>query len=203
MKRRRKQAGWVVLALSVLAGLLWQFTPLPAVVALASLSDPAKLATLGKRGANPRLNKIVYWLDEAGRRGLSAQTTITWAQLLNGTAEPRAGLVKTALLENLKRAQELGLLTPENRERLRRGLAAVVTRGPYAGEPVEIDHVVPVSLAPELGNELANLEMLPQTINRRKSARVGERQLAHARKLSDAGLLSRESLARVQAAAKK
>ena len=29
---------------------------------LAPLIDPAKLATLGKRGANPRVQKAVYWL---------------------------------------------------------------------------------------------------------------------------------------------
>ncbi|MBI5388738.1 MAG: hypothetical protein HZA90_29095 [Verrucomicrobia bacterium] len=185
--------------MTLVAWLAWQFTPLPAVFALASLSDPAKLATLGKRGANARLNKIVYWLDQARGKGLSAETAVGWTQTLNRTKEPRAGLVKTELLRNLKLAEELGLLTPDNRDRLRRGHAAVVTRGPYAGETVEIDHIVPISLAPEAGNELANLEMLPKTLNRQKSNRVGERQLAHAKKLFEAGLLTKASLARVEA----
>lgn len=36
------------------------------VVAIASLTDPAKLATLkGERAANPRLQKCVYWLAYA------------------------------------------------------------------------------------------------------------------------------------------
>lgn len=156
-RRRRKQLGIVSLVLALLAGLVWQFTPLPAIVAVSSLSDPAKLATLGKRGANPRLNKIVYWLDEGRSRGLDPAGTIQWAQKLNGVGAPRAPLVRDGLLRNLRIAEQLGLLTDQNRPRLRSGEAGVITIGPYSGDTVEIDHVVPISLAPELGNELANL----------------------------------------------
>ena len=82
---------------------------------------------------------------------------------------------------------------------MRRGHAGIVTQGPYTRSPVEIDHIVPYSLAKEVGNELANLEMLPELLNRRKSNHVGERQLSHAQRLYEAGLLTPESLARVQA----
>jgi hypothetical protein len=198
MMRHVKRASVAGLAL-VLAGTLgWRFSPLQAVLAVSTLSDPAKLATLGKRGANSRLNKIVYWLDQSRSRGMSPETAVSLSQRLNSTTEPQASLVKASLLRNLKIADELGLLTAENRERLRRGNAAVVTRGPYAGANVEIDHIVPVSLAPEVGNELANLEMLPAPLNRLKSNRVGPRQLSHAEALAQAGLLSPESLARVR-----
>jgi 5-methylcytosine-specific restriction endonuclease McrA len=63
---------------------------------------------------------------------------------------------------------------------------------------VEIDHIVPYSLAPEAGNELANLEMMPQELNRAKSNRVGSRQLSHAEKLFSAGVITKESLAKVR-----
>ena len=36
---------------------------------IAPLIDPAKLATLGKRGANQRVQKAVYWLEEAREAG--------------------------------------------------------------------------------------------------------------------------------------
>ncbi|MEW6305470.1 MAG: hypothetical protein AB1705_18495 [Verrucomicrobiota bacterium] len=197
MKRRKKWS--VVSALLALAGvLLWQFSPAQAVFAIASLSDPDKLATLGERGANPRLNKIVYWMEHANRRGMSPETTVNLAQWWNFTREPRASLVNESLARNHKIAGELGLFTPENLDRLRNGKAGEVTRGPYAGEPVEIDHLVPFSLAPEVGNELANLEMLPRTLNRKKSNRVNERALKHAERLFAAGLLKEESLARVK-----
>ena len=48
--------------------------------------------------------------------------------------------------------------------------------GPYAGEPAEVDHIIPIAVAPELGREIANLEILPRTLNRRKGATMGARQ---------------------------
>lgn len=198
MQRRRRKATLSAGLLAVVSFLVWQFTPLPAIFALSNLTDPAKLATLGERGANSRLNKIVFWLDAARRRGLAAETAVAWAQTFNGTKEPRAALVKHQLARNLQIADDLGLLTAENGDRLKRGHAAIITRGPYAGETVEIDHIVPFSLAPEVGNELANLELLPQTANRRKSNRIGEGQLAHAEKLHAAGLLRKDSLEKVR-----
>ena len=41
---------------------------------------------------------------------------------------------------------------------------------------------MPLSLAREVGNELANLEMLPEKLNRAKSNGLGERRLALAKK---------------------
>ena len=173
----------------------------PCLTAVAAQSDPAKLSTLGTRAANPRLKRIVYWLAVARDQGRSPADVIDQAQLANGSAStPRAALVKTALLRNLKIADGLGLLTPENQELMRRGNAPRVTRGPYSGEPIEVDHIVPYSVAPEIGNELANLEMLPRSLNQRKKAKVGERQLAVAQQMQNAGLLSTATMARVQAA---
>ena len=126
---------------------------------------------------------------------------IDQAQKTNGsTGTPRAPLVKAALLRNLKIADGLGLLTPENRELMRRGNAPRVTRGPYTGEAIEVDHIVPYSVVPEVGNELENLEMLPRSLNQRKKAKVGERQLAVAKQMQAAGLISEQAMGRLQAA---
>lgn len=201
--RRRRFRRWsagALLAL-VIGAATWWFSPLEAVLAIRSLSDPAKLATLGKRGANPRVNKLVYWLEMARQKGLGPERAVTFAQLLNGVTGEPARLRREALVRNLTIADRLGLLTPDNLARLRRGNAPTVTRGPYAGETTEVDHIVPVSLAPEIGNELANLELLPKTVNRRKSNRVGERQWSLAEELHRAGLLGEESWQRVQRAA--
>src|SRR5688572_15601961 len=111
MRRSRKKPTIATAILALIAFAVWQFTPLQAVVALANLSDPAKLATLGERGANSRLNKIVFWLDAARQRGVSAETAVGWAQTISGSGEPRASLVKDQLVRNLKIAEELGLLT--------------------------------------------------------------------------------------------
>ncbi len=199
MLTRRNKAISVVSLAFILAGwLVYLFGPFQAVFAVSNLSDPAKLAMLGERAANPRLNKIVYWLHAADRKGMSPETTIRIAQLINRTKEPRASLVKESLVRNVKIADLLGLFVSENEVRLRNGKAGVITRGRYATSHMEIDHIVPYSLAPEVGNELANLEMMPQHLNREKSNRVGRRQLAHAEKLYAAGLITQESLAKTK-----
>jgi hypothetical protein len=198
MRNMRSRVPWVVGLVSVVIGLIWHWGPFPCVFAVRQLSDPARLADLGERGANPRLNKIVYWLDQANHRGMAPKTTIRLALSLNFTPQPKAALVADSLLRNYGIAEDLGLFTLDNLAHLRRGQTATVTRGPYRGEGVEIDHIVPLSLAPELGNELANLEMLPRSLNRHKSNRVGERQLSHAQRLQQAGLLTTESMARLQ-----
>ncbi len=197
-KHRRKARSLFCLIGIFAGGLLWQFGPFQAVYAIASLSDPAKLATLGERGANPRLNKIVYWLHVADQRLVPPETAIGMAQFIHGTSDTRASLIKESLLRNLNIARGLGLFEENNGNLLRNGKAGVITKGPYARTKVEIDHIVPYSLAPEAGNELANLEMLPQELNRSKSNRVGARQLSHAEKLFSAGVITKESLAKVR-----
>ena len=98
----------------------------------------------------------------------------------------------------MKIADGLGLLTADNLALLRRGRSPTVTRGPYADEPAEVDHILPLSVAPEVGNEIANLELMPRTINRRKGAKIGPRQLAIAKELAALGLLAPETLRRLQ-----
>ena len=149
-----------------------------AVVAVASLIDPAKLASLqGERAANPRVLKCIYWLNDARARGLQPATVVSDAQKRNLSAgQLRAPLVEAALLRNLDIAGKLGCLTQENLLRMRRGTSPVISRGPYTGELAEVDHIVPIAVEPALGNEIANLELLPRTLNRRKGATMGARQ---------------------------
>ncbi len=198
MKFGRPKHSFLLGLLILILAAVWQFNPVADVRTVAALIDPVKLAGLGERGANPRLNKLIYWLWHAEQRGLSPESSLNWALWLNGQQEPQAGLVKESLLRNVKIATQLGLLDAQNLDHLRHGRAAIVRSGPYRGEAVEIDHIVPYSLAPEVGNDLANLEMLPRTLNRRKSNLVNERQLAHAERLHTAGLLTQKSLDQVR-----
>ena len=93
------------------------------VKTIASLTDPAKLATLkGERAANPTLQKCVYWLAYAEGQGQKPEAVLDESAKLNKTAgSPYAGFVSWGLLENLKIAKELGLLTPEGMAELRQG----------------------------------------------------------------------------------
>ena len=92
-------------------------------LALSSLTDPAKLATLkGQRAANPRLQKCVYWLALAEEQGQKPDVVLDESAKLNKTeGTPYAGFVRWGLLENLEIAKELGLLTPEGMAELRQG----------------------------------------------------------------------------------
>ena len=67
--------------------------------ALASLTDPQKLATLTtERAANPRLLKCIYWLNDARTRGRQPGVVIMEAQAITGSIGKRAALVRAGLL---------------------------------------------------------------------------------------------------------
>ena len=108
---------------------IWKAFERQAVEAIAAQTDPAKLATLkGERAANPRLQKCVYWLAYAEEQGEKPEVVLDESAKLNKTeGTPYAGFVRWGLLENLKIAKELGLLTPEGMAELRRGKSATIT----------------------------------------------------------------------------
>ena len=174
-------------------------------VAIANLTDPTKLATLkGERAANPRLQKCVNWLAYAEEQGQNPEAVLDESAKLNKTAgTPYAGFVRWGLLENLKIAKELGLLTPEGMAELRRGKSATITKGQYAGQEAEADHVIPRAVCPELDNQVMNLELLPAPLNRAKTDKVTDRAKVFAKELYDAKLLSEEGWKRVSAISQK
>jgi hypothetical protein len=49
-------------------------------------------------------------------------------------------------------------------------------------------------VVPELDNRIYNLELMPETLNRRKSDKVGDRQRQLAKQWHGAGLLSDDGL---------
>lgn len=102
-----------------------------------------------------------------------------------GTA--KGDLLSWSILRNLAILKDLGCLTPENLEQLRRGRAPTITIGPYAGEIVELDHIVPVAHAPHWSNVIPNHQYLPRTLNRQKGDRMGPVEIAHEERLKAAG----------------
>ena len=83
---------------------------------------------------------------------------------------------------------------------LRRGKSARIKKGEYAGREAEADHVIPLAVAPELGNQVMNLDLLPAKLNRSKSDKITDRARVFAKELYDAGLLSGEGLRAVEVA---
>jgi hypothetical protein len=161
---------------------------------LAPLVDPAKLATLGLRGANPRVLKCVYWL-ETGRKNRADPRKVLDQALssvkMHGAA---AELTKAALLRNLKIAGQLGCLRKQDLEEMRQGDAPIVRKGPYKGDTISVDHIIPVAVAPELDHVMANLELMPSRMNSSKNDTITSRQKALAKDLNKAGLLSTKGL---------
>ena len=163
---------------------------------LAPLIDPAKLDTLkGKRAATPRLRKACYWLQMAHISGFDACEVIDQAHVQTGPHEPkRAKAQRESLIRNRVILERLGCIDEAGMIKLRKGNAPTITKGPYAGEIVTGDHIIPRSVCPELDNALYNLEMMPLTLNQKKSAKIGQRQIDLAKRWNADGLLSDEGL---------
>jgi hypothetical protein len=162
---------------------------------IAPLIDPAKLATLGKRGANSRVQKSVYWLAEARAVGQKPDKVLDRAVTLAGyKSSDAAKLTKDALLRNLDIAEKLGCLDEDGLAEMKRGKAATVMKGPYKGDQLSVDHIIPRAVVPELDNVIANLELMPLRMNESKNAKIGDRQRDMAKKFYQAGLLSEQGL---------
>lgn len=157
---------------------------------IAPLIDPAKLSTLGARAANPRVQKYVYWLVTAQRDGLKPASVADAALRSLGMSGKAAELTKAAMLRNVDIATKLGCLDEEGLAAMRKGNAAIVRRGPYKGDQLSVDHIIPRAVCPELDNVIANLELMPLRMNESKNSNVGQRQRNLAEKLLKAGLLS-------------
>ncbi len=166
---------------------------------IAPLIDPAKLATLKSRGANPRVQKYVAALAEARTAGLEPSKVAARAVELAGYQEGAATLTIEAMTRNLTIAGRLGALDAEGIQRMRRGNAATVRNGPYAKQKLTVDHIIPRAVTPELDNVIANLELMPAGLNSAKGKKLGDRQRSLAAKLYGAGLLSRQGLTAIEA----
>jgi len=173
----------------------------PAAI-ISELINPTKLATLGERGANPRVQKCVYWLATARQAkqdpAKNLDTAIARTGYTNATA---ARLTRDALLRNLDIAGKLGCLDADGLAEMRHGKAPTIRKGPYRGDQLSVDHIIPRAVCPELDNVIANLELMPMRMNSAKRDHVGERQVTLAKKLYPAGLITPAGLRQVQNAA--
>jgi hypothetical protein len=184
--------GWLVAVVPAAAD--------PAVV-ISQLIQPTKLATLGKRGANPRIQKCVYWLATARETDQNPTNLLERALLYAGyTNVPAARLTRDALLRNLDIAEKLGCLDADGLSEMRKGKSPTIRKGPYRGDQLSVDHIIPRAVCPELDNVIANLELMPMRMNSSKRDSVGERQLALAGDFHRAGLLATTGMRKVQSA---
>ncbi len=162
---------------------------------IAALIDPAKLATLKVRGANPRILKITAILHAAKSAGKNPETITKEAVASIGWSGTDKGrLTAAAILKNLDILDELGSTTPEDIAAMRKGQSPTVRLGSHKDDIVSVDHIIPVAAAPKLSNTIANLELMPLRANKAKNDSIGDRQRDFARQLHAAGLLENPTL---------
>ena len=70
---------------------------------------------------------------------------------------------------------------------VQRGQSPTITLGPYAGDQLSVDHIIPFAVVPGLDHVIANLELMPLRLNISKKDQMGERQLALLQRLRAAG----------------
>lgn len=164
---------------------------------IASLIDPAKLATLKDRGANPRILKIVAILFQAKTNGKNpVEITNQAIEKIGWDGTDKGRMTAAAILLNLEILEKLGSTKPEDIAELRRGRSPTVRLGPSIGDIVSVDHIIPRAIAPELDNVIANLELMPLKLNQSKNDSIGGKQRDLARQLHVAGLFADPSKVR-------
>jgi hypothetical protein len=134
----------------------------------------------------------------AQKAGESPEKVAQAATAKAGYTKEAAKLTAAERVRNLDIAGKLGCLDADGLAKMRRGNAAIVRTGPYAGDIASIDHIIPRAVAPELDNCIANLELLPLRVNESKNDKIGDRQLALAKRFHAAGLLSEAGFERLQ-----
>ena len=169
---------------------------------IAPLIDPAKVATLkGARPINSRTYRLLYWLETARRAGGDPAEVVALAQTVAGYAGTVAAKEdKAAIVSNRSKLEALGCFTAQGMSDLRKGASPDITKGFLAGSGIELDHILPVSIVPELASRFFNLSAMSEQENRTKGAKITEREVAIARRWNRAGLLSDAGLRAVEAA---
>jgi hypothetical protein len=87
------------------------------------------------------------------------------------------------MTRNWTNASRLGCLDKDGLVAMHQGESPTIHRGPYKGDELRVDHIIPKSVAPELDKVIANLELRPLRMNEGKNDIIGERQISLARKL--------------------
>jgi hypothetical protein len=186
-RRHPQMSGLALLVFAIVAGLQTYYASSPPHQ-IAALIDPAKLATLGPRAANPRVQKYVAILENARLAGDDPAVIAAEAVKIAGMRGEFAELTTATMLRNRIIAERLGCLTAAGLEAMSQGHAPTVQNGPYKGGPLSVDHIIPLSVVPALDKVIANLELMPLRMNESKNAKMGARQRDLLTKLRAAGV---------------
>jgi hypothetical protein len=105
--------------------------------------------------ANNNTARVAFaYVINVGRpqAGQKPENVLDRAVALAGYKPDAANLTKDALLRNLNIAEKLGCLNAEGLAKMRHGNAPNVLKGPYKGDELSVDHIIPRAVVPELDN---------------------------------------------------
>jgi len=141
----------------------------------------------GTRKGNALYKRLLGELLYSAKQGVDRERFVD--EILKGS--PNLILRRQSLLTDIKGSKALGLDTPENLERLKRGRSPFVTKGnpKYLGQRADTDHVVPCGKYPQYENELGNFRMLPQSLNSSKGDTLSTSDKQHLTKLQRVSLM--------------
>ena len=167
-----------------------------AVFAISALTDRAKLATLkGDRPENTRLCKVMYHLRKADDAGMAPEQTLEEALRKSYADAPvHRSLVRDQILRCYTRLRHFKCFDSTVIDGMRRGRSPYIQKGPFKGEQLWVEHIVPKARAPELARNFANLGFNRKTVNHAKSDRITPKEIAFAARLTGAGLFPPEKL---------
>ncbi|MEM6915051.1 MAG: hypothetical protein AAF491_00690 [Verrucomicrobiota bacterium] len=138
---------------------------------------------LRARAMNDDMRIVSFHVYQAWKEGLDLSEVLDRAMPTDQVPPNLKSLTTDRILENHGQAMRYGLYTPENLAALSMGRAPTVTKGEYAGEECQVEHIVPKNVVPLMDNLLVNLE--------------------YAQRYHDAGIMSFEDLSNVKRAARE
>lgn len=172
-----------------------------AVKRFMQLTDKGAIAALKdqERGANERIRKLIYEIEASKLQGVDAKKALTEALKRNDYTGFEHKLTLNNVYGNWHSLKTFvpDALSPENMARMKDGKAPTTeVRG--IKQTLEVDHIVPVKVAPELGTKLHNLRLLAQTVNGSIQDRVPAAAMIRAQDLKAAGMMSDSSYKNLQ-----
>jgi len=145
--------------------------------------------------------RCIYWCEMLVRQGKNIEAVnLIGANPANSQIN---SFTKRRIIENLRQAQEMGILNPDGLAKLRQGSPPVITKGDYISQLAMFDQIISNELCPELNDKPYNYRLCPASLESRKADKMGEEYLKYAEELHSCGLLSAKGLQAVKKAYEK
>ena len=142
-------------------------------------------------------------LDQAQEARVDLDAVLELATSEIDVPEEYRPVLVAGLQRNLKIAEELGILTSENMERLEAGGRLKINGGGYKDEMVVLDNIVPHRFSPELEMSYANLLLKPESVLRRYPDTIAEGAMVVMTACRSAEIMTETSFKRTVVAARQ